>query len=61
MNFQVFSSQAGIFSLAVGVGHVVKARVIGSACPGFSSNSVRHAAFATNKTVKSRQKYLHAP
>lgn len=42
----------GIFSVAVGVGHVVKDGVIGSACPGLGSNSVRHAAFATNKTAQ---------
>lgn len=43
--------KAGIFSLAVGVGHVVTAWVIGSGCLGFGSNPVCHAAFATNKTA----------
>lgn len=47
-----FSSQAGIFSLSVGVGHVVKDQVIGSVCPGLNSNLVRHAAFPRNKTAK---------
>lgn len=50
---QGFSFWTGIFSLDVGVGHVVKAQVIGSACPGLGSNVVRHAAFATIK--QSRQ------
>lgn len=52
ISHRVFSSQAGMFSPAACVGHVVKAWVIGSACPGLSSNPVRHAAFATNKTVE---------
>lgn len=41
--------KAGIFCLAVG--HVVKALVIGSGCPGLGSNPMCHAAFATNKTA----------
>lgn len=43
--------RAGIFILAVGVGHVVKAAVIGSACPVFCSRSVCHAASAANETA----------
>lgn len=43
--------KAGIFILAVGVGHVVKAAVIGSACPVFCSHSVCHAASAANETA----------
>lgn len=54
MNIQVFPPRLEFFLAPAvgGVGHVVKARVIGSACPGLGSNSVRHAAFATNKTVE---------
>lgn len=53
MDIQVFPLRVEFLAwLAVGVGHVVKAPVIGSACPGLGSDLVRHAAFATNKTVE---------
>ena len=53
MDIRVFPLRVEfLVRLAVCAGHVVKARVIGSACPGLGSDSVRHAAFATNKTVE---------
>lgn len=52
--------KAGIFILAVGVGHVVKATVIGSACPVLCSHSVCHAASAANETATAQPTQIFA-
>lgn len=61
VRFFPFSPKPGIFSLAAGVGHVVKARVIGSACPGLGSDSMRHAAAANEAAPADRNICMFSP